>query len=104
MPAEIVAGERDKQLNTTSNNSGNMKMTKKGFKVSDAKIKYTANKIVNNWSGSEQSLIRIASKQKKPINSYGEAYLFAKKQIEKELKQNPKKLEEEYEFYKEMEH
>jgi hypothetical protein len=43
-----------------------------------------AKEIMEEWSGSEQDLIKIASKQKKSMSSFSDVYHYATKQIAKE--------------------
>ena len=67
-----------------------------------AMVNYTADKILEGM-GSERDLIAIASKQKKLMTTFDEIYGLARKQIVKELKANAQLLQDEYEFFKEME-
>ena len=54
-----------------------------------------AEKVLESWSGSEQDLIKIASKQKKPIQSFADVHRLAKKQIAKEFKAMSKERQKE---------
>jgi hypothetical protein len=53
-----------------------------------------ADKVLENWSGSEQDLIKVASKQKKPISSSADTYRLAKKEIAEELIKSPELFKE----------
>lgn len=71
------------------------------FKEKD--YEWVADKVLEGWSEGEAGLIKIASKQKKQMDSFDDIYRLARKQIIKELKMYPSKMEEEYSFFKEME-
>jgi hypothetical protein len=80
------------------------KTSKKAQKTySEKDYEWVADKVLEGWSDGEAGLIKIASKQKKQMDSFDDIYRLARKQIIKELKMYPKKMKEEYEFYKEME-